>query len=780
MRHLYVLLIAIALLCTNLYAQDFRADIPGPFDVKGNYSNSENNVRVDKFNQGNSNQMQLDEYGIFNGNASLTINAGQYGAAGNVYNENVDGSLECWIYWDGGGGSVPTFIAKGDASNVGFYFGISSSANRLFMRFGNIPSTNTDGTVIPTGVWTHVAVTWSGGAGNYTLTFYVNGAQSGSTVNNTGSWNATSDSLTVGYSKAFGSSSQFLGKLDEVRYWQDVRTLAEIRDNRFVGIGDGSAVNSGNALTSSVHYASINNSWSFNTGNFSPDPFDEVVLYYRNGCNTAYNSPKGNPIPYNFALKLDGGTNDYVTIPHSSMFNQTASGGIDAWIYLTTASTLNTIISKGTTFADHSFAFYISASNKSGLNIGAHNYISTGPTVFTTGKWYHVAAMWSGGPNFTVRLYVNGQLDDEQTYFLAMPTNTTPATIGKYYSSSGNFKGYIDEVRIWGSALNQGTLKTLMFNSCRASSMPASLVAAWNFDGNLLNFTTETGINGSFSTGGTNNCRFSAFDNETTSGAISTSFNAHPTVLNREASPNPFPQSYYMKTPNKPIVSSTTVKDTLYIPTSLTVSSVEVFVSLQHTYTADIDLFLRAPNGTVRELSTDNGGASNGGYLTIFRDGSTSITTTGFFAPFSNLAAPEVTMGNFGGTNAQGNWLLEVTDDLGGDDGKILGWGLRFNNLVTGIEPVANNIPDVFSLSQNYPNPFNPTTTMRIQIPKDNDVTLKVYDMLGKEVSVLVNEFMKAGTYDITFNATNLASGTYFYRMTSGNFNDIKKMVVLK
>ncbi len=85
-----------------------------------------------------------------------------------------------------------------------------------------------------------------------------------------------------------------------------------------------------------------------------------------------------------------------------------------------------------------------------------------------------------------------------------------------------------------------------------------------------------------------------------------------------------------------------------------------------------------------------------------------------------------------------------------------------------------------FKLYQNYPNPFNPTTKIKYQIPKEEKVTLKVYDILGREVSTLVNEIKSAGIHEINFNASRLASGVYFYRITAGNYSDIKKIVLLK
>jgi hypothetical protein len=85
-----------------------------------------------------------------------------------------------------------------------------------------------------------------------------------------------------------------------------------------------------------------------------------------------------------------------------------------------------------------------------------------------------------------------------------------------------------------------------------------------------------------------------------------------------------------------------------------------------------------------------------------------------------------------------------------------------------------------YRLTQNYPNPFNPTTKIKFTIPERSFVTLKIYDVLGNEIATLVNEEKLVGSYEIEFNATNLPSGIYFYRLQAGNFVVAKKMVVLK
>ena len=88
--------------------------------------------------------------------------------------------------------------------------------------------------------------------------------------------------------------------------------------------------------------------------------------------------------------------------------------------------------------------------------------------------------------------------------------------------------------------------------------------------------------------------------------------------------------------------------------------------------------------------------------------------------------------------------------------------------------------PDNFALAQNYPNPFNPTTTIQYTIPNAEHVTIKVYDELGREITTLVNENKEAGHYIVTFNGSSLASGIYYYRIVAGNFDEVKKLQLLK
>jgi len=105
---------------------------------------------------------------------------------------------------------------------------------------------------------------------------------------------------------------------------------------------------------------------------------------------------------------------------------------------------------------------------------------------------------------------------------------------------------------------------------------------------------------------------------------------------------------------------------------------------------------------------------------------------------------------------------------------------LNWFGIQTGVERMINNKPDKFELSQNYPNPFNPTTTISFSVPEASNVRLKVYDMLGREVLTLVDGMKNTGSYEVSFDASNLTSGLYVYTLSTGNFTATKKMMLLK
>lgn len=106
-------------------------------------------------------------------------------------------------------------------------------------------------------------------------------------------------------------------------------------------------------------------------------------------------------------------------------------------------------------------------------------------------------------------------------------------------------------------------------------------------------------------------------------------------------------------------------------------------------------------------------------------------------------------------------------------------WRRNLSEII-GINKISEGIPSSFNLHQNHPNPFNPMTNIKYQITTNSSVSLKIYDALGRNVETLVKEKQSPGTYEVTFDGSNLPSGIYFYRLETDNFSDVKKMILIK
>lgn len=106
--------------------------------------------------------------------------------------------------------------------------------------------------------------------------------------------------------------------------------------------------------------------------------------------------------------------------------------------------------------------------------------------------------------------------------------------------------------------------------------------------------------------------------------------------------------------------------------------------------------------------------------------------------------------------------------------------GVYLRDINTDVKDSESKLPNNFQLSQNYPNPFNPSTTIQYDIPKYSHVKIIVIDVLGQQVEILVDEEKPVGTYKVNFNGSALPSGVYFYVLTSENFRETKKMILLR
>ena len=203
-------------------------------------------------------------------------------------------------------------------------------------------------------------------------------------------------------------------------------------------------------------------------------------------------------------------------------------------------------------------------------------------------------------------------------------------------------------------------------------------------------------------------------------------------------------------------------------------------------------------NGTLFGTSTDGRifkTTNNGGNWTLSDSGMTHFYNPVYaIAKFRNNLLVGCDDGIFLSTNAGKYWTLQ-------NSGIIPGSHIQKNSIIqsgnyvfipanTGIyrrdinqvsiQNISSSISNDFKLSQNYPNPFNPATKIRFELPKASFVTLKVYNALGREVRVLVSEKLNSGVYEKNFNAADLTSGVYFYKIMTDDFVQTRKMLLLK
>jgi hypothetical protein len=170
-------------------------------------------------------------------------------------------------------------------------------------------------------------------------------------------------------------------------------------------------------------------------------------------------------------------------------------------------------------------------------------------------------------------------------------------------------------------------------------------------------------------------------------------------------------------------------------------------------------------------------------YVEVSSDGGTSWNSVKYYYGIQNEWTQEVldiTELADSTTNLKIRFTV-VTNRAGVADGWYVD-DIKITNYMDVLTGISGNqeIPLSFSLSQNYPNPFNPSTTIKYQLPKSEFVRISLYDALGRFVRNIVNESKTAGSYDISFDGTGLASGLYIYKIEAGVFSEVKKMMLIK
>ncbi len=238
--------------------------------------------------------------------------------------------------------------------------------------------------------------------------------------------------------------------------------------------------------------------------------------------------------------------------------------------------------------------------------------------------------------------------------------------------------------------------------------------------------------------------------------------------------------TYVSITVPKVIPANSSVRDSIYIGQDGNIKDIRVTLNINHPNNSEVMAGLRKGSTLISWLFM-HGNCSGSNFInTNFSDTAVLAISQGT-APYTGYFFGPGSLSRFNNINMQGYWTLTVFDSDPAVTGTLVSWGLTIayeNTVLVILE--SETVPEKYELIQNYPNPYNPSTKIRFALPKQGHVALKIYDILGREISTLVNEVKQAGTYTVDFNGSGLTSGVYFYRIESGNFSDVKRMVLIK
>lgn len=404
--------------------------------------------------------------------------------------------------------------------------------------------------------------------------------------------------------------------------------------------------------------------------------------------------------------------------------------------------------------------------------------------------WYFLTGVYDGT---NIYLYVNGVLEKTiaQTGNIKTNDGTHRVSIGRLPWGYGFFVGYIDDIRIWNDALTQTEIQQQMASTSTIKS--SNLKSYWNFNASSGTAVDDSGpqnADGVFYSALIDVHKSSSFatklieDNDKTWGVnywqnqtlktVSGAGIDETNTVTSNTSNTMYVQYGFNGT--EPNNRTTPVYDRTL---NATWFGVEKTGETSQWVSSDIPLPV--------ELSELSAVPSSEGVILTWQT-STEINNYGFEIESLNLNSKNTVWNKIGFVKGYGNsnsikeysfidksvtvgkysYRLKQLDNDG---------GFKFSECFD-VEINAN--PINFVLNQNYPNPFNPSTTISFSIPASTFVTLKIYDVLGKEVSMLINEELSAGNYEKTFFPYNLSNGIYFYSLKAGKFSETKKMILMK
>ena len=521
------------------------------------------------------------------------------------------------------------------------------------------------------------------------------------------------------------------------------------------------------------------------------------------------------------SIYLCGSLNNYQTFEDSSLFMKLSSSLNSIWIKTSRDTNAEGNFSRSVNIEP---AGNIYVTGQSGSNLTIKKYDNSGNLIWNKKNYLQ-------GLEFSSYQYPATYLDMNQNLYISaikrdINSNDTTKTVILKYNSSGvqqwvnifNFSNYgmekvqnifsigsdiflhlSDYVEKYLIKINQnGTqqwLKIINYNTNYVNSNNSGKVITigsksaygrnelflerFNTDGN-----SETSY--TFSYNGTGNDRGILFFITNDSKLLLAGSHDYSVMLVK-LTPS-LTQSYTISRNNlsKPILDSMFTYDSVFIPPT----DLPAYSQVKNVY-INIDTILPTAVGDlvltlVHEGKTDTLLYQRGGPLdnmigTKFSDTSVSSICGSGAPPYTGYFRPCYPLSQLNNLSASGPWILKIFDRRVPDTGVLKAWTLKIvYEIPIGIQIISNEAPLSYHLQQNYPNPFNPVTRIRFSILKQSSVKLTVYDILGKEIDVLADAFLQSGTYETEFDASSLPSGVYFYSLSTTDFTETKKMVLIK
>jgi subtilisin-like proprotein convertase family protein len=230
------------------------------------------------------------------------------------------------------------------------------------------------------------------------------------------------------------------------------------------------------------------------------------------------------------------------------------------------------------------------------------------------------------------------------------------------------------------------------------------------------------------------------------------------------------------ETTPKQILDLNHLYDTIHIPYAGVLVDLNVELDINHTYVGDVEIFLIGPDGTQIDLCVGHGGSGNNFIGTILDDQATTPIANGS-APFTGSYIPDEPLATFSDNDITGNWILHIYDNALNDQGYLTNWCI---NMYYSGDPIFIETPEQgdVNIYQNYPNPFTDITTFAFELQARSNVKISIIDMMGREVSTVVDRNYGPGTHHVQWNAGSHSPGQYFYKVQTGDRVEVKAMMI--